>query len=79
MKTCFKCLTEKPPGEFYAHPRMADGRLGKCKTCTKVDTLKDKERKSLDPEWVEKELDRYREKSRRPVKPVWLLPEILKL
>lgn len=38
-KTCFKCGAEKPLADFYKHPRMADGRLGKCKDCTKRDAL----------------------------------------
>ena len=37
VKTCFKCNTELPMDQFYKHPEMTDGHLGKCKTCTKLD------------------------------------------
>ncbi len=39
-KTCFKCQVEQDVDAFYRHPAMADGRLGKCKTCTKADANK---------------------------------------
>lgn len=37
MKTCFKCLQSLPLEAFYKHSAMGDGRLGKCKECTKTD------------------------------------------
>lgn len=37
VKQCFKCERALPLSNFYKHPRMADGHLGKCKECTKAD------------------------------------------
>lgn len=39
MKKCFKCHKEKRISEFHKHPRMADGHLGKCKECTRLDVV----------------------------------------
>jgi hypothetical protein len=40
LKTCFKCGKEKALTEFYKHPFMGDGHLGKCKPCTRKDVRK---------------------------------------
>ena len=37
LKRCFKCGGRFPRSEFYRHPSMGDGLLGKCKGCTKKD------------------------------------------
>ncbi len=43
MKRCFKCQESKPLEGFYRHKEMADGRLGKCKDCTKADVKRHRE------------------------------------
>lgn len=37
MKPCIRCRRTLPLSDFYAHPRMADGHLNKCKSCQKED------------------------------------------
>lgn len=36
-KRCFRCAEIKPLSKFYRHPRMGDGHLGKCASCTRRD------------------------------------------
>lgn len=62
MKTCFKCQQVKPLDEFYAHPRMGDGRLNKCIACTCADSARRRAKKLKDLGWVEKETERCRKK-----------------
>lgn len=64
-KKCFKCGAEKLIDEFYKHPAMADGHLGKCKECTKNDIHEKYLQNIKNPEYVEKERRRGREKYKR--------------
>lgn len=43
MKTCKECGIEKSLSEYYAHKKMADGHLNKCKICVKVRISKHRE------------------------------------
>lgn len=36
MAVCIECAAEKPSGEFYAHPQMANGHVNVCKDCHKM-------------------------------------------
>ena len=57
-KKCFKCGETKALSEYYKHPRMGDGHLGKCKECTKKDSKNQWSKNIKDPEFVESEKER---------------------
>lgn len=65
MKKCFKCSSQKPLTDFYKHPAMKDGRLNKCKVCTKIDISNRMKYKMKDPEFREQEKARNRGKYHR--------------
>jgi hypothetical protein len=60
MKECFKCHEVLPLSEFYRHPQMGDGHLGKCKRCTRRDV---QERRRVNHDHY---LTYDRERSKRP-------------
>lgn len=62
-KRCFKCGRNKPRSEFYAHPRMADGLLGKCKECARSDVRAN--RAARREQYREYEQRRWQQRERR--------------
>ncbi len=63
MKTCFKCGIEKPLSEFYKHPMMTDGHLGKCKKCAKIDVTVNRHKRAY--QYAEYEKKRYKRPERK--------------
>jgi len=61
-KKCFKCRKVKEIDNFYKHPQMGDGYLGKCKLCTR----KDVKRRYYDPEAREKIIKYEQERFKKP-------------
>jgi hypothetical protein len=41
-QTCILCQVTKPLEEFYKHPQMANGRLGRCKVCHRSEIMRNR-------------------------------------
>lgn len=72
-KVCFKCDAELPITNFYKHPQMADGHLGKCKACTRYDVREN--RKKRVEYYAEYDRKRSKEPARRAKNMASLPPE----
>jgi len=64
-KKCIVCNSEKELIEFYAHSKMSDGHLNKCKECCKRQAKSREETLRNNSEWCEKERLRSIEKYNR--------------
>jgi len=62
-KTCFRCGKCKPETEFYKHPMMADGRLGKCVECAKADVKANRSKRAA--EYKKYERERFKKPERK--------------
>jgi len=62
-KRCFKCGRRKPLRFFYEHPKMSDGRLGKCTSCAKRDVRENRLAKI--EHYREYERERFKNPERR--------------
>ncbi len=65
-KKCFKCEAELPIVNFYKHPMMADGHLGKCKACARYDVRQNRKAKAD----YYREYDRQRSKEPERIKAI---------
>lgn len=65
VKTCIRCGVVQPLTSFYAHPKMADGRLGACKICVRASSAARHLEKMSTPAGIASERERQRFKMRR--------------
>lgn len=66
MKTCTKCLEEKPLDEFHNDKSRRDGKRDRCKTCARISTSKyysENKEKVIEnaAKWQKDNKERYRE------------------